>query len=157
MLHFAGARLLLDPLKGPSYTYCVVIDRRITNLTMEAISEFDLLVTDEPLVVALSGGKDSLTLCLILRELGIESVPVVVDMGYAAGWAERVRAQVSSVGLDPQVIDVRRLTKRSDANLTLTDNLAALDPLTSIGGTFTPCTYCYNAKAIALEKSENEF
>ncbi|MGA7705776.1 MAG: hypothetical protein WB998_12870 [Solirubrobacteraceae bacterium] len=106
------------------------------------------------MVVALSGGKDSLSLCLALQEFKIEFVAVIVDMGYEAGWADRVRSHAISVGVAPEVVDVRRNAARSDARfITLASNLAVLDkPQTPID-TFTPCTYCYNAKVIALEET----
>lgn len=131
-----------------------MLDRRIIDLTMRAIEEFDLVVSDEPLVVALSGGKDSLTLCLVLRELDIDFVAIIVDMGYEAGWADRVRSHSTSVGIASEVADVRRSAKRShDRDLTLASNLAALELSPASADTFTPCTYCYNAKVIALEEA----
>jgi hypothetical protein len=131
-----------------------MLDRRLTDLTRSAIEEFDLLAPDEPLVVALSGGKDSLSLCVALRELDIDFVAVVVDMGYEVGWADRVRSHAMSAGIAPEIVDVRKGAESSgDQYLTLTSNLAALAlPRTPIDA-FTPCTHCYNAKVIALEEA----
>jgi len=128
--------------------------RRLLDLTMHGITEFNLVERGEPLVVALSGGKDSLSLCLALRQLGIDFTAVVVDMGYEVEWAERVYSRASSVGIEPEVVNVRSVVKRTgDQYVTLANNLAVLDRPQSSADTFTPCTYCYNAKVIALEEA----
>jgi hypothetical protein len=124
----------------------------------EAVTAYDLIgATTDPVVVALSGGKDSIVLCLALRELGYEVAPVTVDMGYEDGWADRLRKLVAPLRLDPRILDVRSrdagLPVRSARSIEL--RLSVLDRLDSraLERGLTPCTHCYSVKALALEKA----
>lgn len=116
-----------------------------------AISRFGLLKS-EPVVVALSGGKDSILLCLILRELSISMQPVVVDMGYRSNWGQDVCNMVTQLGLDPTIIDARGTIARDESPVALriTKRLKILDSLSDNDLNVTPCTSCYSVKAYAL-------
>jgi tRNA(Ile)-lysidine synthase TilS/MesJ len=46
------------------------------------IAKYCLLAPGEEIILAFSGGKDSLGLALCLGELGYQVRPVAVDMGY---------------------------------------------------------------------------
>ena len=63
------------------------IERR----TREAIAEFGLIEPDDRMLVAVSGGKDSLALWWILSEIGYEADGLFIDLGIP-GFSERSRA-----------------------------------------------------------------
>ncbi len=52
----------------------------------EQIVVYDLIPDGTNIAVAFSGGKDSLLLCLALRELGYSYTAVSGDMGYESAW-----------------------------------------------------------------------
>jgi tRNA 2-thiocytidine biosynthesis protein TtcA len=49
--------------------------KRIESLVRKAVYTFDMIASDEPLVVALSGGKDSLTLLHVLHRIAGRGLP----------------------------------------------------------------------------------
>jgi tRNA(Ile)-lysidine synthase TilS/MesJ len=117
--------------------------------------EYGLLVSGEEIMVAFSGGKDSLGLVLCLSELGYRVRPVAVDMGYDSGWADRIRSVSAAAGFGVEVLDVRAglpqlipLPERREIGM----RLALLNKLgTQDTSAVTPCTHCYNSKVIALD------
>jgi tRNA(Ile)-lysidine synthase TilS/MesJ len=57
----------------------------LLNSAADTIRRHSLIDRSRPIMVALSGGKDSLLLCLALREMGIAHRVVTIDMeGYSA-------------------------------------------------------------------------
>jgi tRNA(Ile)-lysidine synthase TilS/MesJ len=119
------------------------------------VVEYGLLVPGEEIMVAFSGGKDSLGLALCLSELGYRVQPVAVDMGYDPGWASRIRSLSAAAGFGVEVLDVRAglpqlvpPPERREIGM----RLALLNKLgTKDTSTITPCTHCYNSKVIALD------
>lgn len=71
------------------------------------IAEYCLLEPGEEIILAFSGGKDSLSLMLCLGELGYRVRPVAVDMGYDRDWADRIRRSGAAAGFAVEVIDIR--------------------------------------------------
>ena len=133
----------------------IPLPNRLLTSTTDTIDQHALVDHSRPVIVALSGGKDSLLLCLVLRELGISHHAVTVDMGYEAGWAERILQRAHAVGIAAEMIDARGSTTTpalgSDA-ATVRLGLTVLDSLgTTKKSTATPCTYCYNVKVMLLD------
>lgn len=124
------------------------------------IDRYSLLAPGEEIILAFSGGKDSLGLALCLRELGYRVRPVAVDMGYDPDWVNRIRKSGAAAGISVEVVDIRsglpRLTpppERRKVSL----RLSVLSELgTRQTATATPCTHCYNAKVIALDNVMRE-
>lgn len=119
------------------------------------VNKYDLFENQKRIIVALSGGKDSLFATLALKALGYEVVPVAVDLDYSAGWAARIQALAEELGVTAQVVPVRSTSFQNllapDIRQQLTDRLVILDsfgsaPLSSA----SPCTQCYNTKITVL-------
>ena len=136
-------------------TNAVEISTRLEPLvksTEEAIGQFGLLDSSQLSVIALSGGKDSIVLSLVLRELGLPTLPAIVDMGYVAGWGQRVASLVEPLGLEPVILTVRDMKVDVDAptRRKIADRIDVLDRTAAASGDLTPCTSCYSAKILAL-------
>ncbi|MFF0493448.1 hypothetical protein ACFYTQ_30890 [Nocardia sp. NPDC004068] len=125
----------------------------LINVESEIIAH-NLMPDEKCTAVAFSGGKDSLLLCLALRELGVEHVAVTVDMAYSSGWAERIVRSAREHDLTVEVVNARRPRADHTAPVTL-ELRRRLDTLDELGGETimtgtTPCTHCYSVKALAL-------
>ncbi|MFC4858679.1 hypothetical protein [Actinophytocola glycyrrhizae] len=126
----------------------------------DTIDRYGLLDRSRPVVVALSGGKDSLLLCLTLRELGTALRAVTIDMGYEQGWADRIRRRAHAVGIRPEVVNAReaRAQALGSGAATVRRGLTVLDSLgTGNKATATPCTYCYSVKVMLLDAAADRF
>jgi tRNA(Ile)-lysidine synthase TilS/MesJ len=123
----------------------------------QTIEKYRLCDSTTSIAVALSGGKDSLLLTLSLRELGYTVKPIIVDMGYEGGWADRLRARSDTLQLDSTIVDVRAQPAATAQLLSigrkrqLTDNLRVVTELEQgAHPEITPCTACYNVKALTI-------
>ncbi len=126
---------------------------RILELIAETIDQYSLCrLNGERIIVALSGGKDSLILARALRELGYNAQPITIDMGYENGWAERVSKLARPFDLAPEIIYARRLIGGDPVTLQIRQRINILDMIPRVGSSnVTPCTYCYSVKVLALE------
>jgi hypothetical protein len=119
------------------------------------IRKYNLLDPSEDVLVAFSGGKDSIALSLCLRELGYSVLPVAIDMGYEGGWAERIQGLCEAIGFHAEVIPVRAGLSQRMPELEAQKIQLRLEVLNSISpdraSTLTPCTHCYNSKVIVLD------
>jgi tRNA(Ile)-lysidine synthase TilS/MesJ len=132
------------------------LPRSILDRVDLTIGQYGLLGAEKRTAVALSGGKDSFILCLALKDLGYEVLPIVIDMGYESGWSDRVTQAASAMGLQPRVVDVRSTQRRQLFTIgfrrEIEHNLEILDSLAGSGANeISPCTSCYNSKVLALQ------
>jgi hypothetical protein len=131
---------------------------RIVELAAETIERYSLCqLNGERIIVAVSGGKDSLILARVLCELGYDVGVITIDMGYESGWADKVRRLARSLGLTPEVIDARRPIGGNALTLQIRQRMNILDEIATSGNSrVTPCTYCYSVKALALEDAARQ-
>jgi hypothetical protein len=125
-------------------------------MVKNTISRYQLLSVNESVIVALSGGKDSLAVLRILKELGHQCFPVVVDMGYSDGWGARVANLAHCIGTEALVIPARSAAFQSALNQRaredLNSRLVILDALETLPSeSASPCTECYNSKVTVLK------
>src|SRR6266511_2405126 len=59
---------------------------------------------NRPGLVACSGGKDSTTLLLLLRDLGLDVVPAIVDLGYSGFDAAAIANSLEDSGLHAYIL-----------------------------------------------------
>ena len=130
----------------------------ITNLMEKAertIEKFDLFTKDEPVVVAYSGGKDSIALLDALGRSGYNVHPAVIDMSYASFPLSEIVDVARGLGFEPEVIKPRCqefLTQLNRAKRKqVEDNFRNLDVLDVVAQpNATPCTGCYDNKLVGL-------
>lgn len=130
---------------------------KVLEKTNKTISDYSLLTPGQTVGVAFSGGKDSLFTMLVLRELGYVVVPVIIDMGYEKDWGKKIIKLAEAVGFtnaevliahDSQV--QKSLAEQAFAKVV--SNIETLNnPSLFLTRNVTPCTFCYNTKAILLE------
>jgi hypothetical protein len=89
------------------------IDNSVLEVIEKTIISYHMMDLNEKLLLALSGGKDSIFTMLALRELGYQVVPVIVDMGYEYGWGSRIISLAQVLGFDARVICNLRLSSGS--------------------------------------------
>jgi predicted PP-loop superfamily ATPase len=116
---------------------------------------YDLLDEGEEVLVAFSGGKDSISLSLCLAELGYSIHPIAIDMGYEKEWGRRIRALSDQIKVRVEVLNVRDDTFKpiipSKEHRQIQLRLDVLDSINRANEQITPCTHCYNTKVIALD------
>jgi uncharacterized protein (TIGR00269 family) len=89
--------------------------------TAKTIKKFDMLAADEKILLAVSGGKDSVALWHVLAELGYAADGLVIDLGigyngraahegygYSADSTDHARRMAERLGRPLWVIDLRR-------------------------------------------------
>jgi tRNA(Ile)-lysidine synthase TilS/MesJ len=130
-----------------------VLPTSLMTSMLHTIEQHDLIDRSRPVLVALSGGKDSLLLCLALRELGIAHHAVTIDMGYEVGWADRIRQRAHAVGVTTQIVSARESHGGPGPDaVTVRRGLKLLDTIAvEKKPVATPCTYCYSVKVLLLE------
>jgi tRNA(Ile)-lysidine synthase TilS/MesJ len=130
-----------------------VANSELVTIIKSCVAKYDLIHSNDGVIVALSGGKDSLVLCIILRELEIPYSPVVIDMGYSPGWGARILSNAQACGIFPSVVEVRQFSEIDD-NASVRERLKILDE--GFAGRehfFTPCTYCHGVKISVLRET----
>ncbi|MFT3787636.1 MAG: ATP-binding protein [Tepidisphaeraceae bacterium] len=98
-----------------------------------------------PIVVGLSGGKDSFCLCLALRALGYDVRAAIVDLGYKRFQAHKVRDTAVALGISADVL--LPAEARTANNPRLKRHLAVLQSSAQM-----PCGPCSSAKRILLQQ-----
>jgi tRNA(Ile)-lysidine synthase TilS/MesJ len=123
--------------------------RATTPLIRACIDRYCLKLTD-PVVVGLSGGKDSISLVHFLREMGFVVVGVIVDLGHAAFQAEAIAASVQRFDVEVIISSARAYRSLSAGSSTMRRKLAQVLGALDCGDYETPCGLCSTAKRILL-------
>ncbi|MEZ5322702.1 MAG: ATP-binding protein [Microthrixaceae bacterium] len=103
------AEAVID-LRRHNSNFCVEHLRRFCrDQVVKAIDEFEMLAPSDRVLVAVSGGKDSLAVWDILLDLGYDAIGLYIGLGigdysdeshrYAAGYAERRGVELVAVDL----------------------------------------------------------
>lgn len=112
------------------------------------------MFTNNSVYVALSGGKDSLFLCLALKELGYKVTGVTVDIGYNVSWSI-LKQNAENLGIDLLILTADSISGCSSKYVTQSV-LSCFEHVKSLVehpvGVETICTPCYNAKIIILKQ-----
>ncbi len=96
----------------------------ISKLVGRATTDYQMLSEGDKIAVAVSGGKDSLSLLKILNDRRVfvpvkyKILAVHIDMGYPRSCAARLKRYFKKLGVDYHIekIDVLKKTKKKDIN-----------------------------------------
>ncbi len=134
---------------------CIQLRDDLLVAVRETIDRFSLLKPGERIVVAFSGGKDSIILTLALKALEYDVAAVAIDMGYNSEWAGRIAKLAQFLGIDTEIVSVRGPAAASSGAtlLSIHKRIGILDQIAEPGMSATPCTHCYNVKILALESA----
>lgn len=80
-----------------------IIYNNILDKVKQTISQYSMF-HDDHVYVALSGGKDSTLLCVLLKALGYSVTAITLDVGYNSDWNE-LKRNVISLGIDSIIIN----------------------------------------------------
>ena len=124
----------------------------LVNLVRETIQSYCLIEDNEPVVIGLSGGKDSIFLSIVMKHLGYKVYPVVVDVGFGRGRIDEVLRLCDDLEIECRVLSIE------DDSILSAEDLSFISKrykaLKENGGVQshnnTPCTLCYNVKIVAL-------
>jgi tRNA 2-thiocytidine biosynthesis protein TtcA len=102
----------MSVIKGPEF----YISKRVGR----AITDYNMLTDGDKIAVAVSGGKDSLTLLRVLRDrqkfvpIKYELLAVHIDLGYPRSCAKRLESYFKRLGVKYHIekVDVLKETKR---------------------------------------------
>lgn len=133
----------------------MIIETKILDTIKKSIDRYQMFSYDDEILLALSGGKDSLFSFLTLRELGFRIFPVVIDMGYEESWDQIILNNFSEFSINPKIVKIRdkefQNLMSEHIRMDLNSKLNFLDKLESFqDNNITPCTACYNSKITAL-------
>ena len=111
------------------------------------------LISDKDVFVAYSGGKDSLFLCIALRELGYKVFPVIVDIGYNTNWTHAFEI-IKEYNMDALLLNNDYLLHNHPDIIPLVEGLFSRVVEIAKGNqqSSTICTPCYNAKMTILRE-----
>ncbi|MDD4954047.1 MAG: ATP-binding protein [Candidatus Omnitrophica bacterium] len=106
----------MSNIKGQEY----YISKRVGR----AIMDYKMLAEGDKIAVAVSGGKDSLTLLKILKDrmsfvpIKYSLLAVHVDMGYPRSYAAKLKKYFQKIGVPYHIekVDTLRKTKKKDIN-----------------------------------------
>jgi len=123
----------------------------ITGLTIEKYR----MIGDKslPIPIAFSGGKDSLTTILVMRELGYDVRPVIVNRGDDPAFNPYQIAEVLKMrkGMEADILHLRDEKFLFDiGEFTSGQIQACLNRVDNLGFNESMCTPCYNARTLAL-------
>lgn len=114
--------------------------RRLRHKVGKAVADFNLISQGDRVCVALSGGKDSLLMLLLLHELqqrapiSYQLLPVTIDAGFDRFDTDAIAAFVEDIGLELQVEQ--------------TDHAALINSRLRPGSSY--CSFCARLKRGAL-------
>lgn len=106
----------MSALQGPEF----YISKRVG----KAITDYDMLCDKDKIAVAVSGGKDSLTLLRVLNDrrsfvpIKYDILAVHVDLGFPRSCATRLKAYFKKIGVNYHIekVDTLRKTNKKDIN-----------------------------------------
>lgn len=97
------------PRRRGAFRFANKLERRIVRKVGQAVGDYRLIDPDDELLVAVSGGKDSLTLLRVLQQLRRRAPvhfslrAVTLDQGYPPQTLQRIRDQVAEAGVEHHV------------------------------------------------------
>jgi tRNA(Ile)-lysidine synthase TilS/MesJ len=133
----------------------IYVPKDILSRVAETLEKYRLGRPKAEVLVAFSGGKDSTFTASVLSALGFQVKLLAIDMGYAAGWAERLRGMASAMSFPFDVLTVResRFQEELDSvsQAAVRQKLTILNAMSTINANSpSPCTQCYNTKITAI-------
>ncbi len=109
---------------------------------------------DRRICVAYSGGKDSLFVCLALKELGYHVYPVIIDIGYNSDWSIAFKNLRQFDIEDGILIGTEKIKQiMPEIKAELDENLENINKIRE--GCFkkaTICTPCHNSKMVVIRR-----
>jgi tRNA(Ile)-lysidine synthase TilS/MesJ len=103
-----------------------------------------------PVVVGLSGGKDSFSLLFLLSALGVEVFPTVVDLGYSSFKAGEIASVARNYGFDVTILTARQSEALVHLKPRVRSSVESDLVHLSSPDNCTPCTACSRTKRALL-------
>lgn len=129
------------------------ISGEVLNRIEKVIEQYNLFNNTKDVCVAYSGGKDSFFLCLALKELGYQVIPVIIDIGYNSNWDTALK-NMNIMGMKCIIVELKQISCMfPEIEEELTENLENIKKISK--GFYkkaTICTPCYNSKMLIIQK-----
>lgn len=136
----------------------IQIPQHILDKTRQLLDDYQITNKKQQLLIAFSGGKDSLLTNLLLKQLGYNILAVYIDMGFpgADHRTKNILETAKKYHLTVEIFNVTSPHMQSMLPKTLCDRIN--ERLTILfkhqqqeHDGYTPCTHCYNVKFLVLQ------
>jgi tRNA(Ile)-lysidine synthase TilS/MesJ len=121
----------------------------------KTVEKYRMFSKDKPVPIGFSGGKDSTTNVIVLKEMGYDVRPIIVDRGDDPRFNSKKIASIlyEKTGIEADILKLREAdfhkTISPDASEVIKKYLHKID---NIGKDETLCTPCYNARTVAMKE-----
>ncbi len=119
----------------------------ICEQVQDGMDKFHLLQSKD-IVIGFSGGKDSTLLCIVLKELGYNVYPVMVNLGYSENDLEGFKNSYKNKGITFEILNINN--KSNDISLYSNEKIKDLINSLYYDKSNAPCTFCSQIRHIAL-------
>lgn len=134
------------------------IPRLFVERTGALLEKYHIIHENQPFLIAFSGGKDSLLVNLILKELGYKTLAIHVNMGFrnSKEHVEYLLEMARKYSIEMEIFNVSSPNMQSMLPQSLqnkiNERLGILFDSPQHGeDSYTPCTHCYNVKFLVLQ------
>lgn len=119
----------------------------ICKQVQDSIYKFHMLQSND-IVIGFSGGKDSTLLCVVLKELGYNVYPVMINLGYERNTLEQLKVSYASKGIVFETLNINK--NYNDNSLYNNEKINNLINRLYYDKSNFPCTFCSQIRHIAL-------
>lgn len=119
----------------------------ICKQVQDGIDKFHMLQAND-IVIGFSGGKDSTLLCVVLKELGYNVYPVMINLGYERNTLEQLKVSYASKGIVFETLNINK--NYNDNSLYNNEKINHLINRLYYDKSNSPCTFFSQISHIAL-------
>lgn len=140
----------------------ITISEAVLEKTDLLLNRYQMVDKKQPILLAFSGGKDSLLTSLVLTELGYNALAIHINMGFpnSKDHTKYILEMAKRFHIKIEVFNVTNSNMQSKLPKAIRDNICKrleilFNQTQNIDDNYTPCTHCYNVKFLVLQYLAN--